>query len=175
MEHFYEDVVGWFDFADIYTHRVERARDGDVFIEIGTANGKSAAFMCVEIANSGKKIEFVTVDIFPPENEIFHQEENVRKLLEQFEFCTVIKSDSVEFLKTMPEDSIDFIFIDGKHEIDPLIFELMVAHEKVKVGGHVGGHDYWESYPDVKKTVDAFCDFIYKDKEIFNKSFIFRV
>lgn len=175
MEHIYEKIIGWFDFQEVYTKMVKEAKDGDVFVEIGTANGKSASFMAVEIANSGKKIEFHTVDIFPSENEQFHQEELVRKLLEPFDNVFVHKCDSCAFLKQLKDKSISFIFIDGKHEINPLIFEMMLAYTKLKKGTYMGGHDYWESFLDVKKTADSFCEFMNLKITQVDKSFLIKI
>jgi hypothetical protein len=64
MEHFFHAIPGWFDFANIYTDRVNSASDGAHFVELGAWKGKSAAYMAVEIANSGKKIQFDCVDIW---------------------------------------------------------------------------------------------------------------
>jgi len=174
MEHFYENIVGWFDFQDVYAQQVKEAKDGDIFVEIGTANGKSASFMCVEIYNSGKKIEFHTVDIFPDENKQYNQEANVRENLKCFEFCHVHKSDSQEFLKSLKNKSIKFIYIDGKHETNPLIFELMLSLNKITNDGTIGGHDYWTSFPNVKKTVDAFVEFMNLRYTIIDKSYIIK-
>ena len=171
MEHIYENVVGWFDFQEIYSRQVKKAKDGDIFIEIGTANGKSAAFMCVEIANSGKQITFHTVDIFPPENEIYHQEENARALLEPFEFCSVHKMDSLEFLDQIKDEIIEFIFLDGDHCYKTISAELKLAFKKIKPGGTLSGHDYLNEYhPGVKKAVDKFT----KKSKIIGTSFLIQ-
>jgi hypothetical protein len=64
MEHFFHAIPGWFDFANIYTDRVNSASNGAHFVELGAWKGKSAAYMAVEIANSGKKMQFDCVDIW---------------------------------------------------------------------------------------------------------------
>lgn len=64
MNHFYKSIHGWFDFEDIYKSQVEQASHNSHFVEVGSWKGKSAAFMCVEIANSNKSIKFDCVDIW---------------------------------------------------------------------------------------------------------------
>ena len=62
----------WFSATEIYRMQVERAAGGAVFVEIGAWKGRSAAFMAVEIINSGKHIEFYTVDHWLGSNEPEH-------------------------------------------------------------------------------------------------------
>lgn len=169
MEHFYTEVLGWFDYEDIYTDAVKNAKDGDIFVEIGTAWGKSTTFMAVEIFNSGKKIEFHAVDIFPPENGA--QEENLRNSLKQFDFVHIHKSDSLDFLRSITR--ADFVFLDGDHSENVLIQELFKSYHLLHSGGILAGHDYLnEGHPDVKPTVDLFCKMKRLEKEIIGTSFL---
>ena len=62
IEHYWQTVPGWFHAEGLYRRMVEGAKDGSLFIEIGSWKGRSASFMGVEIANSGKKIDFWCVD-----------------------------------------------------------------------------------------------------------------
>lgn len=59
MDHFYTTIEpNWMDYEEIYRQMVKYAKDGDHFVEVGSHMGRSAAFMAVEIINSGKKITF---------------------------------------------------------------------------------------------------------------------
>ena len=69
MEHFYQNIQGWFSFAGIYSDQVKLAQDGAHFVEVGAWLGKSTAFMGVEIINSGKKIKFDVIDIWDDINQ----------------------------------------------------------------------------------------------------------
>ena len=64
MEHFYTEVEGWFNYEALYSNAVNWAQNGAHFVEVGSWKGKSAAYMCVEIINSGKTINFDCVDTF---------------------------------------------------------------------------------------------------------------
>jgi len=56
MEHFYDQIQGWFNFKEPYRQAVREAKDGAVFVELGCWKGKSAVFLGVEVINSGKTV-----------------------------------------------------------------------------------------------------------------------
>lgn len=64
MEHYYQNLFGWFHAPTLFREMVRQAQSGAKFLEIGAFKGQSAAFMGVEIENSGKDISFYTVDNF---------------------------------------------------------------------------------------------------------------
>ena len=69
MEHYYNKLEHWFDYEDVFLEAIQKAKDGDLFVEIGVWKGGSAAFMGVEISNSGKKIRYDAIDCFAPTQE----------------------------------------------------------------------------------------------------------
>jgi hypothetical protein len=63
MEHFYQNIgEDWFTYPNLYKQMVTEANDSAHFIEVGVWKGRSAAYMGVEIINSGKQIKFDCVD-----------------------------------------------------------------------------------------------------------------
>ena len=60
----WRNVPGYFDFDDIYSEAVARARDGARFVEVGVLLGKSTLYMAEAIRASGKQIAFDAVDLF---------------------------------------------------------------------------------------------------------------
>ena len=59
----YEDVPGWIGCAeDIYKIIIDKLEDGDSIVEIGTFFGQSTIFMASLIKESGKEINFDTID-----------------------------------------------------------------------------------------------------------------
>jgi len=56
--------------------------------------------------------------------------------------CTLIRKQSMEALADIPNDSLDFVYIDGNHTIRYVIEDLYEWYRKVKVGGAICGHDY---------------------------------
>ena len=74
IEHYWQTVPGWFHAEDLYCRMVEEAKDGGLFVEVGSWKGRSASFMGVEIANSGKQIDFWCVDTWAGSPEFEHQQ-----------------------------------------------------------------------------------------------------
>lgn len=54
----------------------------------------------------------------------------------------LIKGFSVEVAKTIPDESLDFVYIDANHEFVHVVNDIAAWERKVKVGGIVAGHDY---------------------------------
>ena len=59
--------------------------------------------------------------------------------------CEFIKATSMEASKQIPDGSLDFVFIDGNHSFEFVINDIVTWSKKVRVGGIVSGHDYWNS------------------------------
>jgi hypothetical protein len=53
----------------------------------------------------------------------------------------VIEENSADAEKGVPDDSLDFIFIDGDHSYDAALFDMRTYWPKVKKGGLFAGHD----------------------------------
>ena len=78
---------------------------------------------------------------------------------------SVIKYDSSSFLSTLPDNTLDMIYIDGDHGYEGCKKDLLEAYKKVKNGGYICGHDYEMNMSKaqtvyhfgVKQAVDEFC------------------
>lgn len=162
MNHFYKNIDGWFSFEKIYRHMVQIAEPGSVFVEIGAWKGKSTAFMAVEILNSGKNIEFHTVDTFKG-SDTEAQQSQIRDGLNVFEtfqknlspvleHINVHVGDSVQVCKEFDNQSVDFVFIDGNHLYPYVKADIEAWLPKVKPGGFIGGDDF-AHHPEVQKAV----------------------
>jgi hypothetical protein len=55
---------------------------------------------------------------------------------------TFIRKSSIEASKDIEDGSLDFIYIDGSHNFDSVMLDLLHWIPKVKEGGIVSGHDY---------------------------------
>jgi predicted O-methyltransferase YrrM len=55
---------------------------------------------------------------------------------------SVYRMTSVEASKLIPDDSLDFIFIDANHAYEYVKEDLDLWYPKVKNGGIISGHDY---------------------------------
>jgi len=165
MEHFYNNIFGFFDYEDLYSDMVARVNESATFVEVGSFKGKSSAYMIVEIINSQKDIKFYCVDTFLGSSEHFkdqpHEDSDVVKgtLFESFSqnLASVknhyipVKSTSLEAVNKFKDKSLDFVFIDAAHDYDNVKADILAWTPKIKNGGYLGGHDY--HYEPVRTAV----------------------
>jgi hypothetical protein len=74
--------------------------------------------------------------------------------------CTIARAFSVDAAATVPDASLDFVYIDGNHVYDAVMADLQAWAPKVRSGGFVAGHDY-RVFPNkpmiqVKAAVDDY-------------------
>lgn len=67
----------------------------------------------------------------------------------------IVRSFSSEAVKIFPDDSLDFVYIDGNHEYPFVTMDIINWTRKVRSGGIVSGHDFYES-----KTKNSRCQVI---------------
>lgn len=171
MEHTYQNITGFLNYTPFYKEAVINGKDGDLFVEIGCFIGKSTNFLATEIANSGKKIEFHTMDLWDyemysePEKIWFDRSPERQKFetpIECFEYniknikqyVKYFKGDSKKLVENYVDNSIDFLFIDGDHSPDGFRKDLELWYPKVKNGGVFSGHDY--EHPGIRGNVQEF-------------------
>ena len=56
--------------------------------------------------------------------------------------CQMIKGWSEEVVKTIPDESLDFVFIDCNHAYEYVVWDIANWSKKVKKGGIIYGHDF---------------------------------
>jgi len=67
--------------------------------------------------------------------------------------CTILEMDSLEAAIHVPDESLDFIFIDGDHSYNGCRRDIIHWYQKIKNTGWIIGHDYLQ-FPGVKQAVD---------------------
>lgn len=162
MEHFYQNIQGWFTFPKLYASMVQQFDDA-TFVEVGTWLGRSAAYMATEIANSKKNIKFFCVDTWQgsaEHREVVKNRDIYQEFLTNIEpvinIVTPYRMLSHEAAERFDDNSLDFVFIDASHEYVNVMIDLKAWYPKVKKGGVFAGHDYIQGWPGVKKAVDEF-------------------
>ena len=167
MEHFYQNVEGWFNYPDMFSYAVRTAPAEGHFVEIGTWKGQSSAFLAVEIINSGKKIQLDCIDSFKgsaiepgqmydvdnQENRLYDVFVNNMKPVEGR--YTPIISDSADAATLYADESLDFVFIDASHDFESIKRDITAWFPKVRVGGLFAGHDYAQPYPGIVRAVNG--------------------
>lgn len=160
-------IQGWFDFDDLYKQIVADPKNKKL-VEVGSWKGKSAMFMAVEIALSGRDIEFYCVDTWEGcDDQKGIEDVEVMKsgqLYDIFikniepvkEYIVPIRKASLEAVNDFEDNSLDFVFIDASHAYLDVKEDLKAWWPKVKKGGVFAGHDY-KHWAGVKKAVDEFA------------------
>jgi hypothetical protein len=153
MEHFYHLTEGenWFTYPNLYTHIVKAAPSTAHFVEVGVWKGRSAAFLAVEIINSGKNITLDLVDTWegseehlPLQYDLF---EVFKKNISPVEpYVNIKRMDSLSAALAYANRSLDFVFIDAAHDYESVKADILAWMPKIKSGGYLAGHDYptWE-------------------------------
>ncbi len=165
MEHFHYKIPGWFTFPSLYAWMASNYKVGH-FVEVGSFLGNSAAYMAVEIINSGNQIKFDCIDIWNRDTTkglhlkepLKYPEDLTYKLfLNNTEpvrnFINPIRLDSLQAAQLYPDRSLDFVFIDANHDYEPVLADIHAWLPKIRTGGHIAGHDYM-SDKQVKRAVD---------------------
>jgi len=67
--------------------------------------------------------------------------------------CTIIRKTSMDALVDIPDESLDFVYIDGNHWFRYVAEDICEWTKKVKKGGFVCGHDYF--YTNADKCLNA--------------------
>ena len=76
--------------------------------------------------------------------------------------CILVKKTSIEALKDFPKRSLDFVYIDANHDFGFVAMDLMKWTDKIKKGGIIAGHDYYDTQNprflrQVRNVVDAYA------------------
>ena len=168
----YKDITGWFDFQDIYDLAVDKAKDGDKFLEVGCFMGKSTAYLLQKIKESGKDIKVAVIDIFKAECE--HHDDLIKenggndtlgllgifcKNMKDLGFMPLLytgESQDKKLLANFSDNEFSMIFIDAAHDYESVKADLNNFYHKLKLGGIFAGHDYGESSCGVGAAVDEF-------------------
>lgn len=152
MPHFFHLTEGedWFSYPALYKAIVAAAPSKAHFVEVGVWKGKSAAFLAVEIINSGKTIALDLVDTWEGSEEHQPLQEDIYGIFQKniapvAPYVSVKRMDSLYAASTYDDESLDFVFIDAAHDYDSVKADIVAWLPKIKPGGHIAGHDYhWE-------------------------------
>ena len=87
--------------------------------------------------------------------------EDTKKRLRDYPNFFLILETSEEALKRFDDNSLDFVYIDGNHNYENVLFDVTEWTKKVKPGGIVAGDDYvkrkgQDKYYDVIRAVDEY-------------------
>lgn len=74
--------------------------------------------------------------------------------------CTLIRAFSMEAVKGFADESLDFVFIDADHHYENVKDDITEWSKKVRKGGIVSGHDYYEFKSGQAGVVEAVDEYV---------------
>ena len=82
--------------------------------------------------------------------------EDARSLLAGYD-VEFIRKPSLEAVHQFAAASLDFVYIDGAHDFDNVMQDIILWSTRVRKGGIVAGHDYYHFHnAGVVRAVDAY-------------------
>ena len=131
---------------------------GLVGLEIGTNHGFHAFNMLHNL--SIKKLYLIDpylLDGLYGNSEI-RKKEAQRKLKKYMDKTVFVYKTSEEAVDIIPDNSIDFVYIDGNHDYEFVKRDIELYYPKVKDGGVFGGEDFSVRCLGVAKAVIEFVE-----------------
>ena len=183
MEHYFEQVEGWFGFRRQYEKIIDLVPSNAVWVELGCFQGKSLSWLMVERHNRNIDLDVYAIDSWPTDEddeEFLAQVElgygfknkavgkffdNLQPFIGQF---TPIKSLSWDAAQQFKDSTVDYIMIDAGHDYESVLKDMTAWWPKIKSGGYMGGDDYDLRGGDVQRAVDKFFANIGLEVEINN-------
>lgn len=65
----------------------------------------------------------------------------------------IIRATSLDAVKQFKNGSLDFVYLDGDHSFQGIAEDLYVWAPKVRKGGIVSGHDYFDTSPQAQNII----------------------
>jgi cephalosporin hydroxylase len=172
----WQDIPGYTcpRLLELYDEIAATVHNGTI-VEVGVAYGRSLAYI-VDRARTNRFFgvdtwdEFMGGDNLPtdvfarmqaygtPKEAAAHE---IRRALHNTyaHWVQLIQKTSVEAAKEFSDDSVDFVFLDDRHEYEALRDGIAAWLPKIKPGGVLAGHDINDHYPGVGQAVrEAFGD-----------------
>jgi hypothetical protein len=142
-------------------------------VELGSWKGRSTCCMGVEIANSGKRIDFHAVDHWLGSDEAKHHADldvHEGRLYEVFlrniepvkAYVRPMRSDSAAAAAQFADESVDFVYFDAAHTFAGVSRDMAAWWPKLKHGALMAGDDWRFRDPatgerGVRRAVRDFC------------------
>lgn len=120
--------------------------------EIGVSTGRYSKVLCQSIPN----LKLYCIDPWTAYNDYVEAHNDAgqsllndcyQKAQERLSSynCEFLKMNSMEAVKLIDDNSLDFVFIDGNHSFEYVVNDIAEWSKKVRIGGIIAGHDYWNS------------------------------
>jgi len=84
--------------------------------------------------------------------------EHSKRVLSHYPNSKILRKTSMEALNDFEDESLDFAYIDGNHQLKYVIEDIVEWSKKLRVGGIICGHDFIYTNP---RTAAGVCHVIY--------------
>lgn len=131
--------------------------------EVGVADGIYSEKLCKAIPG----LELFCIDPWETYSDnrrgggVQQQHDNFEKAKQKLlPFKThFLRMFSMDAVRQFEDESLDFVFIDGNHDFDFVMEDLIAWSRKVRKGGIISGHDYYHFHNSgVIEAVNAFTE-----------------
>lgn len=120
--------------------------------EVGVNRGKYSKWICIK--NKGVKLYCIDPYLAYGDYVECHDKDGQKVMDDCFEQaktrlkgfnCEFVRKTSMDAVKDFKDESLDFVFIDGNHTFEYAVNDIAEWSKKVRKGGIISGHDYWNS------------------------------
>jgi cephalosporin hydroxylase len=174
IHRYWYEIDGWFSWRSAQEEAVTAFPADSRFVEVGTYLGRSLCSLGEVVASSGKRITVIGVDTCRgsgPEgwrSKDYHAPAvemgggtfagTLHKNILDCGFGDTIQliiSDSMSASQIFPNDSLEWVHLDARHDYESVKADIEAWLPKVKAGGWLSGDDYnQEKWPEVVAAVD---------------------
>lgn len=129
-------------------------------IEIGTAGGDLTKSLLLFLSN----LEHIfTIDPWRHREKVEFEASLPQEVLDAGKFnayksligykqrVTILALPSDDAAKIIPQEKVDFVWIDGDHTLDQVKRDILNYMPLVRSGGILGGHDYYTILPVIQE------------------------
>lgn len=157
----------WFNYQRFYDEIA--SKKFNVLVELGTWKGHSISYLGKRLLEQSYDFKLYGVDLF--DDSYIHTKEGNSHLASQMKYIydvynqnlidagvreviKDIKGNTWEVASQFEDNSVDFVFIDADHNYESVKKDILSWLPKMKKGGIMSGHDYFNNTCGVKQAVD---------------------
>lgn len=123
-----------------------RANATRVAVEIGCFEGRTSKVLLNALADLPWPTKLLLCELEPERAaKVADTISDGVKILHSPERVQICVGNSLDWIPTLPDESVDFVWLDGSHEKHHVLQELHLLRSKLAPGGLLCGHDVFGS------------------------------
>lgn len=137
----------------------------DMGYKVGAEIGVDKGEFSVKFCKAGLKLSAIDPWKYDADYKDRHSQERLDSFYEQTKLLlnpypdsSIIRKTSMEAVNDFADGSLDFVYLDGNHQLKYVVEDLVEWSKKIKIGGCISGHDYIHTKP---RTAAGICHVIY--------------